>query len=67
MPVTLLLRDKQYEVKHGMTLRHSILKIAVQPESVLAVRNGEMITEDEILKDGDVVKLISVISGGSSD
>jgi len=31
---------------------------------VLATREGEMILEDEILKDGQTVKLISVISGG---
>jgi sulfur carrier protein ThiS len=66
MPVTLILRDNEYEVKPGMTLRHSILKINVLPETVLAVRQNELITEDEILRDGDVVKLISVISGGSS-
>lgn len=48
-----------------MTLLSSLEKIGVLPESVLAVRNGEMILEDEILKDGDVVKLVAVISGGS--
>jgi hypothetical protein len=32
---------------------------------VIATRDGEMILDDEILKDGDVVKLIAVISGGS--
>lgn len=47
-----------------MTLRQSLFKINQQPESVLATREGEMITEEEILKDGDVVKLIAVISGG---
>jgi hypothetical protein len=39
-------------------------KIDVIPESVIATREGEMILDDEILKDGDVVKLIAVISGG---
>jgi sulfur carrier protein ThiS len=65
MSVKLILRGKEYEVKPGMALRDSLLKIDVQPEAVLATRQGVMITEDEILKDGDVVKLISVISGGS--
>jgi thiamine biosynthesis protein ThiS len=62
--VKLVLRDNQYEVKPGMTLLSSLEKIGVLPESVIAVRNGEMILEDEILKDGDEVKLVSVISGG---
>ncbi len=64
MSVKLILRGKEYEVKPGMALRDSLLKIDVQPEAVLATRQGVMITEDEILRDGDVVKLISVISGG---
>lgn len=62
--VKLLLRNTAYEVKPGMTLLSSLEKIGVLPESVIAVRNGEMILEDEILKDGDEVKLVAVISGG---
>jgi sulfur carrier protein ThiS len=63
--VKLILRDKEYEVKPGMTLLSALQKINVVPESVIATRDGEMILEDEILKNGDVVKLIAVISGGS--
>ena len=62
--VKLILRDKEYEVKPGMTLLSALQKINVVPESVIATREGEMILEDEILKAGDVVKLIAVISGG---
>lgn len=64
MTVKLTLRDKEYEVRPGMTLLSSLKKIGVLPESVIATREGEMILEDEILKDDQVVKLISVISGG---
>lgn len=64
--VKLILRNKEYEVKPGMTLLSALQKIAVIPESVIATRNGEMILDDEILKDGDEVKLIAVISGGAS-
>ncbi|HSL43375.1 MAG TPA: MoaD/ThiS family protein [Anaerolineales bacterium] len=62
--VKLILRNKEYEVKPGMTLLSALQKIDVVPESVIATRDGEMILEDEILRDGDVVKLIAVISGG---
>jgi sulfur carrier protein ThiS len=65
MTVKLMLRDKEYEVKPGMTLLDSLKKVSILPESVIATREGEMILEDEILKDGDVVKLIAVISGGA--
>ena len=66
MAVKLILRDKEYEVKPGMTLLDSLKKINVLSESVIATREGEMILDDEILRDGDVVKLIAVISGGAT-
>ena len=66
MTVKLVLRDKEYEVKPGMTLLDSLKKINVLSESVIATREGEMILDDEILRDGDVVKLIAVISGGAT-
>jgi sulfur carrier protein ThiS len=66
MPVKLILRGKEYEVKPGMTLRHSLLKIEVNPVSFLATRQGELITEEEILLEGDVIKLVAVVSGGSN-
>ncbi len=62
--VKLILRNKDYEVKPGMTLLSALQKINIVPESVIATRDGEMILDDEILKEGDVVKLIAVISGG---
>ena len=65
MTVKLVLRDKEYEVKHGMQLLDALRKCNIVPESVIATREGEMILDDEILRDGDVVKLIAVISGGS--
>jgi len=64
MTVKLVLRGKEYEVRSGMTLLDSLKKVQILPEGVIATCNGEMILEDEILKDGSVVKLIAVISGG---
>jgi sulfur carrier protein ThiS len=64
MTVTLVLRDKTFEVKPKMTLYHSLEKAGVPLESVLAIRDGEMVTEEEILNDGDVIKLVAVASGG---
>ncbi len=65
MTAKLVLRDKEYEVKPGMTLLDALKKSNIVPESVIATCNGEMITDDEVLRNGDVVKLIAVISGGS--
>ncbi|WKZ34696.1 MAG: MoaD/ThiS family protein [Anaerolineales bacterium] len=64
MIAKLVLRDKEYEAKAGMTLLDALKKSNIVPESVIATRDGEMITEDEILRNGDVIRLIAVISGG---
>lgn len=66
MSAKLILRDKEYEVRPGMTLLDALKKNGIVPESVIATRNGEMITDDEVLRTGDVVKLIAVISGGGA-
>jgi len=64
MTVKLILRGKEYEVRAGMTLLDALKKSNIVPESVIGVRDGEMIVEDEILRNGDVIKLVAVISGG---
>ncbi len=64
MTVKLILREKTFEVRPGMTLEAALQKIGILPESVIASREGELILEDEILRDGDTIKLVSVISGG---
>jgi sulfur carrier protein ThiS len=62
--VKLILRDKEYTIKSGMTLRDTLKKIQIEPDSVLAVIDGDLITDDQILKDQQEIKLIAVISGG---
>jgi sulfur carrier protein ThiS len=64
MRVQLILRDQRYEVRPGMTLRDALIKLGIQPQAVLPTRAGELITDDEILRDGDEIRLIAVISGG---
>lgn len=64
MPVRLILRGQEYELRPGMTLRSSLEKVGINPEVVLATRAGELITDDEILQEGDQVRLVAVISGG---
>ena len=63
--VKLILREKEFEVRPGMTLQSALKKCDVLSESVIATREGELILDDEILNDGDVIKLVAVISGGA--
>ncbi len=62
--VKLILRKQEYEVHAGMTLLSALDKLGILPEGIVATRAGEMIEEDEILRDGEVIKLITAISGG---
>ena len=62
--VKLILRDKTYEVRPGMTLLAALKKCDILSESVIAMRAGELILDDEILNDNDKIKLVAVISGG---
>ncbi|MBK5106535.1 MAG: MoaD/ThiS family protein [Anaerolineales bacterium] len=64
MTARLLLRDQEFHVKHGMKVRDTLSRNDISPESVLATREGELITDDEIIQDGDTITLIAVISGG---
>ena len=57
-------RGKVTEVKPDMSARDAILKLGLDPESVLVIRNGTLVTDDTLLKEGDNVRLVAVISGG---
>ncbi|NPA31791.1 MAG: MoaD/ThiS family protein [Chloroflexi bacterium] len=61
---TLQLRDKTYTVPAGLRIREAIRRIGLTPESYLAVRDGELVPDDERLRAGEVIRLIAVISGG---
>lgn len=60
----LIYRDKSWELRGGMTVRDAIRKVGLDPEAVLALRDGLLIHEETILKDDDVIRLVAVVSGG---
>jgi sulfur carrier protein len=64
MVAKIILRNHEYEIKHGMTVRKSLQKLSIEPDSVLITRNGELLTDDEIIQENDLIKLVPVISGG---
>jgi sulfur carrier protein ThiS len=57
-------REKEYEVKGGSTARDMLVKLGLDPEAFLVLRNGKLVDDSAILTDGDEVKLIAVVSGG---
>jgi sulfur carrier protein ThiS len=62
--VKVIYRDKTWEMRPGSTVRHIIEKAGLNPESVLAVRQGRLINEATLTEDGDTIKLVAVVSGG---
>ena len=67
MPVELVLRDRKYVVAAGQTVRKALENLDIVPETVLPVRQGKLVPEDEVLKEGESIRLVAVISGGSGD
>jgi sulfur carrier protein len=39
-------------------------KLQINPETVIVVRDDELLTDDDLVKDKDKLKIMSVISGG---
>lgn len=62
--VQITFRNKKFEVKENSAARDALKKINIDPESVLITVNGKLVTDDIVLREGDVVKLVAVISGG---
>ncbi len=62
--VQIVYRNKSWEAKPGSTVRHIIEQAGLNPEAILAVRNGKLINDSTLTQDGDVIKLVAVVSGG---
>ncbi len=64
MTAKIIIHDQEYVIKHGMTIRSALQKLDILPDSVLITLRGELITDDQIIKENDEFKLVPVISGG---
>jgi sulfur carrier protein len=57
-------RERYWTFDETMTVAQILKRVGVLPESVLVVCNGQLITEDQVVKPEDTVKVVAVISGG---
>lgn len=57
-------RDQQWEFNETMTVRQLVERVGLLPGTVLALRNGKLITEDQVVRPEDEIKLIAIVSGG---
>ena len=66
MSIKLILRKKEYALEEkSIQVRQALQQLELSPESHLLVRNGELLNENDYLHDGDEVKIVAVISGGT--
>ncbi len=64
MSAVLIFRGQEYEVNANVPLREAIRQCGLSPEAVLPVKEGELLTDDQWVREGDVITLVAVISGG---
>ena len=57
-------RNQIYKVEPGLTLLEALEGLGINPEGVLAIREGELIGGECRLEAGDEVRLVAVILGG---
>lgn len=66
MAVKVILRNKEIilEETKDLTVSKILKRLDLLPETYLCVRNGDLLTERELIRDGDTIRLVPVISGG---
>lgn len=55
---TVILKNKRYQTRTGIPLNKALKLLNISSNSHLAIRNGQLITDDEMLKDGDTIEQI---------
>ena len=64
MRMKIIYRDREWELEGRQRVRDVIREVGLIPQTVLAVRDGRLLTEDVMLDEDDEVRLVAVISGG---
>jgi sulfur carrier protein ThiS len=56
--------DREVEVVGGRPVRAVLDELGVNPDTVLVIRGGELVTRETRLDDTDTIEVRPVISGG---
>ena len=57
-------RDVEWKLEGRRKVREAIKEVGLNPQTVLAVRDGRLLTGDVVLEEDDDLQLVAVISGG---
>lgn len=55
---------KLLELGENSRVEDLLKTLGISPSEIVPVKNGVIVTEREILQEGDEVRLLSVVSGG---
>ena len=64
MKVRLRNPDRELDVIGGRSVREVLAELGVDPDTVLVIRDRELVTREVVLAEGDRVEVRPVISGG---
>ncbi len=65
MTVKVILRLQELEVPAPTTVGEALHLLGIPPEQYLVIYLGELASLDQPLEDGEIVRLVGVISGGA--
>ncbi|MET0800293.1 MAG: MoaD/ThiS family protein [Actinomycetota bacterium] len=65
MKVRLRNPDREVEVAGGRSVRDVLDELDVHPDTVLVIREGELVTRHDRVAEGDEIEVRPVISGGA--
>jgi sulfur carrier protein len=58
--------DREVELAGGRRVRDVLEELGVDPDAVLVIRSGELVTREQHVGDTDLLEVRPVISGGAS-
>lgn len=65
MPIKVLYRGKEIELpERRLKAKELLRKLGLSPLSSIVVKNGEVVSEEEYVEEGDNIRVINAISGG---
>jgi sulfur carrier protein ThiS len=60
----LVLRNREFEVRPGITILYALIKLGIDVQVVRPMRDGQLIDLETVLEEGDLIQLVPLIAGG---
>ena len=64
MKINIVKENKVLEIEFNGKVKEILMKLEINPETVIVVKDDELVTEEDFLEDSDEIKIMSVVSGG---